>query len=74
MKLREEKMLEEKKDLGSRILLLKRKGRLFTNAGAPEIDIINNQEEISQIDSQITSGDINLLSLQNDSKLCFEQI
>ena len=73
LKLREEKMLEEKKDLGSRILLLKRKGRLLTNAGAPEIDIINNQEEISQIDSQITSGDINLLSLQNDSKLALNK-
>lgn len=73
LKLREEKMLEEKDDLGKRVLLLKRKGRLLANAGAPEIDIINNQEEISQIESQITSGAINLLSLQNDSKLALKR-
>ncbi|ADM40401.1 HlyD family efflux transporter periplasmic adaptor subunit [Edwardsiella piscicida] len=68
LKLREQKMLEEKDDLNHRVLLLKRKGGLLRSAKAPEIEIINNQSEVSQIISQITSGDISLLSLQNDMK------
>lgn len=68
-KRRENKMLEENEDLNNRQLLLKKKGRLLKLAGAPEIEIINNQTEISQIISQITAGDISLLSLQNDIKL-----
>ncbi|EGE4661005.1 HlyD family efflux transporter periplasmic adaptor subunit, partial [Salmonella bongori serovar 48:i:- str. 94-0708] len=69
LKLREEKMIEEKDDLHDRLLLLKRKGNLLKSARAPEIEIINNQTEISQIVSQITTGEISLLALQNDIKL-----
>ncbi|HED5897202.1 TPA: HlyD family efflux transporter periplasmic adaptor subunit [Salmonella enterica] len=69
LKLREEKMIEEKDDLHDRVLLLKRKGNLLKSARAPEIEIINNKTEISQITSQITTGKISLLSLQNDIKL-----
>lgn len=56
LKLREEKMIEEKDDLHDRVLLLKRKGNLLKSARAPEIEIINNKTEISQIISQITTG------------------
>ncbi|APY57311.1 HlyD family efflux transporter periplasmic adaptor subunit [Salmonella enterica] len=69
LKQREEKMNEEKDDLHERLLLLKRKGNLLKSARAPEIEIINNQTEVSQIVSQITTGDISLLALQNDIKL-----
>lgn len=69
LKQREEKMNEEKDDLHERLLLLKRKGNLLKSARAPEIEIINNQTEVSQIFSQITTGDISLLALQNDIKL-----
>ncbi|EBC8161521.1 hemolysin secretion protein D, partial [Salmonella enterica] len=46
LKLREEKMIEEKNDLHDRLLLLKRKGNLLKSARAPEIEIINNKTEI----------------------------
>ncbi|AOV95783.1 hemolysin secretion protein D [Edwardsiella hoshinae] len=69
LKHRESKMLEERDDLQNRQALLKKKGNLLRLAGAPEIEIINNKTEISQIISQITAGDISLLSLQNDIKL-----
>lgn len=69
LKLREAKMIEEKEDLHDRLLLLKRKGNLLKSARAPEIEIINNKTEISQIISQITAGEINLLALQSDIKL-----
>lgn len=68
-KLREEKMIEEKEDLINRKSLLKKKGFLLKQGRAPEIEVINNQTEISQIISQITAGEISLLSLQNDIKL-----
>ena len=69
LKHREEKMIEEKDDLLRRKSLLQKKENLLRMAKAPEIELINNKSEISQITSQVTAGEISVLSLQNDIEL-----
>lgn len=63
--LRKEQIEKNIQSLNSQLETLKRKQNLLVKSSAPEIDILNNNAEISKIHEQINSEYINILDFDN---------
>lgn len=61
-----EKLKEEKKNLEDRIILLRKKMALFISASSPEIEKINTEDEIKNIQTQITNNESAVLLLEGE--------
>lgn len=56
-------------ELKNQITILKRKGKLLASAGAPEIEKLNNNADISRTTSLVTTGELNAQGLLREIAL-----
>ncbi|HDN2511597.1 TPA: HlyD family efflux transporter periplasmic adaptor subunit [Providencia rettgeri] len=61
--------IKELNELQNQIKILKRKGNLLASAGAPEIEKLNNNSDISRTITLITTGELNAQGLIREMSL-----